>query len=33
MKMVDANTQIMEQYDMKDGKEYKAMEIKFIRKM
>jgi len=31
LKMVDDNTQVMEQYDMKDGKEYKAMEIKFTR--
>jgi hypothetical protein len=33
MKMVDDNTQIMEQYGMKEGKEYKSMEIKFTRKM
>jgi hypothetical protein len=33
MKMVDNNTQIMEQYDTKDGKEYKSMLIKFTRKM
>jgi hypothetical protein len=32
MKFVDDNTQIMEQYGMKDGKEYKSMEIKFTRK-
>lgn len=32
MKMVDDNTRIMEQYGMKDGKEYKSMEIKFTRK-
>ncbi len=33
MKFVDDNTQIMEQYNMKDGKEFKSMEIKFTRKM
>jgi len=33
MKMVDDNTQVMEQYDTKDGKEYKSMVIKFTRKM
>ena len=32
MKFVDDNTQIMEQYGMKDGKEYKSMAIKFTRK-
>lgn len=32
MKFVDDNTQIMEQYGLKDGKEYKTMEIKFTRK-
>jgi len=33
-KMVDDNTQLMEMYgpDMKTGKEYKSMEIKFTRK-
>ena len=31
MKMVDDNTQIMEQYGVKDGKEYKTMEIKLTR--
>jgi hypothetical protein len=30
--IVDDNTQIMEQYGMKDGKEFKTMEIKFTRK-
>jgi hypothetical protein len=32
--MVDDNTQVMEMYgpDMKTGKEYKNMEIKFTRK-
>lgn len=33
MKMVDENTQVMQQYGMKDGKEFKTMEIKFTRKM
>jgi Protein of unknown function (DUF1579) len=33
MKFIDNNTQIMQQYGMKDGKEYKTMEIKFTRKM
>jgi hypothetical protein len=33
MKMVDDNTQIMEQFGMKDGKEFKSMVIKFTRKM
>jgi hypothetical protein len=32
VKIVDDNTQIMEQYTMKDGKEFKSMEIKFTRK-
>lgn len=32
MKFVDDNTQIMEQYGMKDGKEYKSMVIRFTRK-
>ncbi len=32
MKVVGDNTQIMEQYGMKDGKEFKSMEIKFTRK-
>jgi hypothetical protein len=31
LKIVDENTQIMEQFNMKDGKEYKSMEIKFTR--
>lgn len=33
LKFVDDNTQIMEQYGVKDGKEYKSMEIKLTRKM
>lgn len=33
LKMVDNNTQLMQQFGMKDGKEYLSMEIKFIRKM
>ncbi len=32
MKIVDDNTQVMEQYTMQDGKEFKSMEIKFTRK-
>lgn len=34
-KLIDDNTQLMEMYgpDMKTGKEYKSMEIKFTRKM
>lgn len=31
-KIVDNNTQLMEQYATQDGKEYKSMEIKFTRK-
>lgn len=31
-RVVDDNTQIMEQYGVKDGTEYKTMEIKFTRK-
>lgn len=33
LKIVDDNTQIMQQFGMKDGKEFKNMEIKFTRKM
>ena len=32
LKFVDDNTQIMEQYGVKDGKEYKSMEIKLTRR-
>lgn len=32
LKVVDDNTQVMEQYTIQDGKEFKSMEIKFIRK-
>ena len=32
MKIIDDNTHIMEQYDTRDGKESKSMEIKFVRK-
>jgi len=31
LKFVDDNTQIMEQYGVKDGKEYKSMEIRLTR--
>lgn len=33
MKLVDDNTQVMQQFGMKDGKEFMSMEIKFTRKM
>ena len=33
LKFIDDNTQVMEQYGMKDGKEYKSMEIKLTRKI
>ena len=33
LKFVDENTQVMQQYVVKDGKEYKTMEIKLTRKM
>jgi len=33
LKFVDGDTQIMQQFGMKDGKEYKMMEIKLTRKM
>lgn len=32
MKIVDDNTQVMEQYTTQDGKEFKSLEIKFTRK-
>lgn len=32
MTIVDENTQVMKQYGMKDGKEYKTMEITYTRK-
>ena len=32
LKVVDANTQVMEQYATKDGKEFKTMHIRFTRK-
>ena len=32
LRLVDDNNQVMEQYTMKDGKEYKNMEIKYTRK-
>jgi hypothetical protein len=31
LKFVDDNTQVMDQYGMKDGMEYKTMEIKLTR--
>ncbi len=31
-KVIDENTHVMEMYGMKDGKEFKNMEIKFVRK-
>ena len=31
MKIVDESTQLMQQFGMKDGKEYKTMEVKFTR--
>jgi len=33
LKFVDGDTQIIQQFGMKDGKEYKMMEIKLTRKM
>jgi hypothetical protein len=33
MKFIDDNNEVMEQYGMKDGKEYKSMVITFTRKM
>ena len=32
LKIIDDNTQVMEQYGVKDGKEFKNMEIKMTRK-
>jgi hypothetical protein len=32
LKIIDNNTHIMEQYNTKNGKEFKTMEIKFTRK-
>ena len=32
LKIVDDNTQVMEQFTMQEGKEFKSMEIKFTRK-